>query len=205
MVREWTQRTTNGQGSVVLNSARPRHSRAARATIHLTTAACLAAGLGACGGDDPEDRPTVTVTASSTGATSTPAPTTPTAPKGDVDGRAHDVGTITEVIDFEGAVFLKLDRYTYADWDDERVAAEGVPLAPLTDNPFTNQNDDNTYTVPVSKDAVVALNECQTEGQPEPKIATQPGSVSDLTASDTVWLLTYTDGQLTLADTIAPC
>jgi len=80
-----------------------------------------------------------------------------------------------------------------------------VPLAPLTDNPFTNQNSENTYTVPVSDDVVVALNECQTEGLPEPKIATQPGSVSDLTASDTVWLLTYTDGALTLADTIAPC
>ena len=172
----------------------------------MTTAGCLAASLCACGGDDPSDRPTVTVTASSTAvAASSPTTSEPTLPEGDVDGRAHDVGPITEVIEVDGAVFLELDRYTYEDWDDERVASEGVPLTPLTDDPFTNQNAHNTYTVPVSKDVVVALNECQADGLPEPKIATQPGSIADLTVSDTVWLLTYTDGALTLADTVAPC
>lgn len=176
------------------------------AILRLTIAGFLAASLSACGGDDPSDAPTVTVTTTPTSApASSPEPSTPTLPEGDVDGRAHDIGTITDVVDVDGAVFLELDRYTYEDWADEKVAAEGVPLAPLGENPFTNQNSNRTYTVPVSKDVVVGLNECQTEGLPEPKIATQPGSIADLTVSDTVWLLTYTDGALTLADTIARC
>ncbi len=161
--------------------------------------------LSACGGGEPGGLTTVTVTASGTDTDAATDPASPALPVGDVDGRAHDVGTITDVTEVEGAVFLELDRWTYSDWDDERVAKEGVPLTPLTDDPFTNQNAERTYTVPVSADVVVALNTCQAEGVPEPKVATQPGSVEDLAVSDTVWLFTYTDGALTLADTVAPC
>lgn len=161
--------------------------------------------LSACGDAEPGGLPTVTVTAPDSGTPGGTGTGSPAAPVGDVDGRAHDVGTITDVTEVDGAVFVELDRYTYADWDDERVAKEGVPLTPLTDDPFTNQNAERTYTVPVSADVVVGINTCQAEGVPEPKIATQPGSIGDLTPSDTVWLFTYTDGALTLADTVAPC
>lgn len=189
---------------------RRQHSRAVTATVTSAAALCLGALLGAllggCSGGEPNDPSTVTVTAPSTDAgASAPAETTPAAPESDVVDRAHDVGTITDVVVVDDATFLELDRWTYADWSDEKVADEGVPLTPLTDDPFTNQNDESMYTVPVAADVVVGLNNCQAAGTPEPKVATQPGSVDDLTPSDTVWLLTYTDGALTLADTAATC
>lgn len=173
------------------------------AALAVTGAALLLAG---CSGEEPTPVPTVTVTAAPTaGATAEPSPSTPQAPESDVKGRAHDVGTIVDVVEFEGTTFLELDRWTYEDWSDEKVAAEGVPLRPLTDSPFKNQNSASTYTVPVSPDVVVALNSCRADGDAEPTVATQPGSLGDLAPSDTVWLLTYTKGALTLADTVAPC
>ncbi len=85
------------------------------------------------------------------------------------------------------------------------MSAEGVPLTPLTDMPFRNQNDENTYAVPVSARVVVALNSCAVGADGQPRITTAVGTVADLQPSETIWLLTYTDGVLTQADTTAPC
>jgi len=159
-----------------------------------------------CGGDvDPGRTETVTVT--STPATSSPATSTPadTDPTSDVEDRTHDVGTIIAVEDVGGTIVLTLDRWTYADWSEERVAEEGVPLQPLSENPFRNQNDTSTYAVPVSPEVVVGVNSCSVGSDEQSRIATTAGGVDDLGASGTIWLLTYSDGLLTQADTAPVC
>lgn len=178
----------------------------------LPAAACAVAllALAGCGGEDPAPTETVTVTSapsSSSAAATTPAATTPesTGPTSDVTDRAHDVGTIAEVEEVDGSTVLVLDRWTYADWSEDQVSEEGVPLEPLTENPFRNQNSDSTYAVPVSPDVVVGLNSCTVGTDQQGRIATAVGSVEDLAASDTVWLLTYDEGVLTQADTAAVC
>jgi hypothetical protein len=173
---------------------------AAVALVVLTTAACG-------GDDDPGPATTVTVTSSSAPsseppATSAPAEPTPTS---DMAGRGHDLGTIETAEVVAGTTWLRLDRWTYADWSEEKVSAEGVPLTPLTDMPFRNQNEENTYAVPVSPRVVVALNSCAVGADGQPRIATAVGTAADLQPSETIWLLTYTDGVLTQADTTAPC
>jgi hypothetical protein len=185
---------------VLRDTLPPRLGAAATlALVVLTTAAC--------GGDDPGPATTVTVT-SSAAPSSEPAPTsTPAeaAPTSDMAGRGHDVGTIDTAEVVDGTTWLRLDRWTYADWSEEKVSAEGVPLTPLTDMPFRNQNAENTYAVPVSPRVVVALNSCAVGADGQPRITTAVGTVADLQPSETIWLLTYTDGVLTQADTTAPC
>ena len=177
----------------------------------LAALACASALLLAgCGDDDPGPATTVTVTSTAPGSASGSDPATSSAPEqtgptSDVADRAHDVGTFTGVEDVDGTTVLTLDRWTYADWSEEKVAEEGVPLAPLTDMPFRNQNSTSTYAVPVSPAVVVGLNTCEVGSDQTPRIATTAGRVDDLVAGDTIWLLTYTDGLLTQADTIAPC
>jgi hypothetical protein len=162
--------------------------------------------LAGCGADEPEAARTVTVTGTpSTPPTSTTSAPVETGPTSDVADRAHDVGTITAVEEVDGTTVLTLDRWTYADWSEERVAEEGVPLEPLSDNPFRNQNDTSTYAVPVSPDAVVGVNSCEVGTDGTPRIATTAGGVDDLVAGTTIWLLTYTEGVLTKADSAAAC
>lgn len=178
----------------------PRLAASAGALTVLLTAT-------ACGGDEPTSPTTVTVTSSgapSSAASASAAPTG-TGPTSDMAGRGHDVGTIASAEVVGGTTWLRLDRWTYADWSEDRVSAEGVPLAPLTEDPFRNQNDEKTYAVPVSPRVVVARNACAVGADGTPRIATEVGSVADLQPSDTVWLLTYTDGVLTQADTTARC
>lgn len=170
------------------------------------TVAVLA--LTGCGGDEPTPSTTVTVTTSgapSTDPSTSAAAPTEAGPTSDMAGRGHDVGTVAAAEVVAGTTWLRLDRWTYADWSEEKVSAEGVPLTPLTDMPFRNQNDQNTYAVPVSPRVVVALNSCSVGADGQPRIATAVGSVADLQPSETIWLLTYTDGVLTQADTTAPC
>lgn len=178
----------------------------------LPVAACALAvlALAGCAGDDPGPTETVTVSSAPETSAEPPATTVPedTGPTSDVTDRAHDVGTVAGVEAVDGTAVLEMDRWTYADWSEEKVSQEGVPLEPLTENPFRNQNSDSTYAVPVSPDVVVGLNSCTvgTQGtDQQPRIATVVGSVEDLAAGDTIWLLTYTDGVLTQADTAAVC
>lgn len=140
-------------------------------------------------------------------ASSSAAPAAPveSGPTSDVGDRTHDVGTITAVDVVDGTTVLTLDRWTYADWPEERVAEEGVPLEPLTDNPFRNQNETSTYAVPVSPDVVVGVNSCDVGSDRTPRIATTAGGVDDLEVSETIWLFTYSEGVLTQADTTATC
>ena len=155
----------------------------------LAAAACAPALLlTGCGGDDPGPATTVTVTSTASGSASgsaTSAAPEETGPTSDVADRAHDVGTFTDVEDVDGTTVLTLDRWTYADWSEERVAEEGVPLAPLTDMPFRNQNSTSTYAVPVSPAVVVGLNTCEVESDQTPRIATTAGGVEDLVVGRT--------------------
>ena len=186
----------------------PRTSRRLPGRVLAALACASSLLLAGCGDDDPGPTTTVTVTSTPSGTGS--APTTSAAPErtgptSDVADRAHDVGTFTAVEDVDGTTVLTLDRWTYADWSEEKVAEEGVPLAPLTDMPFRNQNSTSTYAVPVSPAVVVGLNTCEVGSDQTPRIATTAGGVEDLVAGDTIWLLTYTDGLLTQADTVAAC
>ncbi len=194
------------QGSAVPLRTVTRHPPARALPVAMGVLAVLA--LAGCGGDDPGPAQTVTVTSEpSTSAPASSPATTPedTGPTSDVTDRAHDLGTLTDVEDVDGTTVLTLDRWTYGDWSEEKVSQEGVPLEPLTENPFRNQNSDSTYVVPVSRDVVVGLNSCTVGTDQQPRLATTPGSVEDLATGDTIWLLTYDDGVLTRADTAAVC
>ncbi len=175
----------------------------------LPVAACAVAlvTLAGCGGEAAAPTETVTVTSAPSSEPATAPATGPesTGPTSDVTDRMHDVGTIADVEDVAGSTVLVLDRWTYADWSEDRVSEEGVPLEPLTENPFQNQNSDSTYAVPVSPDVVVGLNSCTVGTDRQGRIATAVGSLEDLAASDTVWLLSYDEGVLTRADTAAVC
>jgi hypothetical protein len=183
----------------------PRTTPCPLPTRVLAAAGASALLLAGCGGEEPGAPRTVTVTSTPTASSAPPSPAASAGPTSDVTGRAHDVGTFRGVEEVAGTTVLTLDRWTYADWSEERVAQEGVPLQPLTDMPFRNQNDASTYAVPVSPDVVVGLNSCTVGSDGTPRIATEAGGPQDLVAGDTIWLLDYTDGVLTQADTIAPC
>lgn len=162
----------------------------------------LAAG---CGAGQPDGPSTVTVTA-------TASPTATETEGGDVRGRAHDVGTITDVRHVDTRLLLTLDRWTVNGMDDATLAAEGAPIVPHTDDRFANQNAEKTYAVPVARDAVLVVNECQPPATPGgvPGLTSRRGDLEEFLAqpglADQVVLLTYNrDGELVQLDTDPRC
>ncbi|MFP5347930.1 MAG: hypothetical protein ACLGIA_13005 [Actinomycetes bacterium] len=179
-------------------------SAPARVARLVVLAAVLVPAAG-CGAGRPDGPSTVTVTA-------TASPTTTQTEGGDVRGRAHDVGTITDVRHVDSRLLLTLDRWTVDRMDDAALATQGAPVVPHTGDRFANLNAAKTYTVPVASDAVLVVNECQP--------ATTPGGVPGLTSrrgdleaflaqpglAAQVVLLTYNrDGELVQIDTDPRC
>lgn len=146
-------------------------------------------------------------------ATTAPTPdaTTEQPESGDVHGRRHDVGTVVDVREVAGQQVLVLDRWTVRGVADEKLAKDGLPVAPFTGDRFTNQNSEKTYAVPVADSAVLVVNECQPSATPggKPGLSSRRGDLAELLGSPDlgrqVLLLTYDDGQLVQVDTPPRC
>lgn len=177
------------------------------ATLVAVTA--VGVGLAGCGASGAPAAPgTVTVTATTAPSAS---PTTEQPEGGDVKGRAHDVGTIVDVQERAGQQVLTLDRWTLNGVDDRTLSRDGAPVVPYTGERFVNQNSTRTYTVPVARDAVFVVNQCQppaTEGG-LPGLSSRRADLGAFLAGDDldtqVVLLTYERGELTQLDTDPRC
>jgi hypothetical protein len=171
-------------------------------------AGAFAAAVAGCSGGQPTPGQTVTVTATTE---PTATPTTELPEGGDVEGRNHDVGTITGVEEAGGKQVLTLDRWTLVGVDDATLSRDGAPVEPYSGERFTNQNTDRTYTVPVAADAVLVVNECQptAAGGGSPGLSSRRGELTEFLAQpdleEKVVLLTYEDGELVQLDTDPHC
>ncbi len=178
-------------------------------------AALLLVALTACGGSGN----------GSGTATSSPPSTTSTAPSGkgstpttagvsqavsQVKGRQHDAGTIVSYKTAGGLIVLVLDRWSVKGLPDSKLASQGVPPVPHTDNRYFDENKTKTYTVPVNPSAPIVVNTCVKDGKNPPTMTSTPVSLSDWLKgsgrSKTIVLLTYdTAGRLTRLDTDPAC
>ena len=122
-------------------------------------AACLLGQLAACSSASPNPAPSQTVTVTTTAGAPSP---TPKRASSDVVGRGYDAGTVRSARTVAGTLVIELDRYTVNGTSDDALARDGVRITPHTDDRFTNQNDSNTYTVPVAAGAQLVVNECVT-------------------------------------------
>lgn len=121
-------------------------------------AACLLGQVAACSSASPSTAPSQTVTVTPTAGA--PSPTTPKRASSDVVGRGYDAGTVRSVRTVARTLVLELDRYTVNGTTDDALARDGLRMTPHTGDRFTNQNDSNTYTVPVTPGAQLVVNEC---------------------------------------------
>jgi hypothetical protein len=173
----------------------------------VVAAVAAATLLTGCGGDSPTaSTSTVTVTASSTpSATHTPAATATT----DVKGRAHDLGTITDVSTVAGDLVVEIDRWTDDGVSDPQLAKEGVEVAPHRGQVYSNQNTAKTYTAIVAPGAKVVENTCVVAASGELGMTSDPKPAAQwLTAPhpDVVLAITYdSGGRITRMDTDPVC
>ena len=185
--------------------------------LPLTAGAC-ATVLGtalltsACGGGTTSGEPvtvtvTPTVTASGASSSSSSSPSKPAAPTSDVLGRAFDYGVVTKVSEVAGVSVIELDRWTWKKLDDTALARSGVPAQTFKGAlPYTNQNAEITFTIPVADGARILYHHCVAADQP---LQTRSASVKELaglaTRENTVVVALDDQGRLTTADNIAGC
>jgi hypothetical protein len=186
--------------SVVRNASKPQHRGVLAAVL-----CCSAVALGGCasGGNPSSDAERVTVTETATSPGKPPA--TPTS---DVVGRHHDVGTVSDVREADGELWLKLDRWTVKGVSDAELAKDGVTVTPHTGDRFTNQNNDRLRDVPVAPGASVVVNTCVKNGDQLGLSSTPKDAASWLVDVDpkAVLLLTYDDsGRAVRFDTDPRC
>jgi len=168
-------------------------------------AACLLGQVAACSSANPSAQPSQTVTVTTTAGTASP---TPKSASSDVVGRGYDAGTVRSVRTVAGTLVLELDRYTVNGSSDEALARDGLRLTPHTGDRFTNQNDSNTYTVPVAAGAQLVVNECVTTSGGLGLISTPEDAADWLKNPNrtSVLLLTLDDkGRATRFDTDPRC
>jgi hypothetical protein len=185
------------------------HPRPRRTTAALGAAAAALA-LGGCGGSGtPAGAPvTVTVTPTVTAGSSTSSkPAAPKAPRSDVVGRQFDFGTVAKVSDVGSTTVLELDRWTWKGLADAKLAREGVPSGPFKGKvPYTNQNDEITFTIPVADGARVLFNHCVAFDQPLQTKSVTAKELADLgEREDTVLVQLDDKGRLTSAQNIPGC
>ena len=66
-----------------------------------------------------------------------------------------------------GVAVIELDRWTWKELDDAKLAKDGVPTAPFKGEvPYTNQNAKLTYTIPVADGARILYHHCIAADQP---------------------------------------
>ena len=184
-----------------------RTSRTLAATAGATAAATLAVvALGACGSDTPSGAPvtvTVTPTATAGGTPASSRPAAPTVPRSDVVGRAYDFGTVAKVSTVGSTTVLELDRWTWRKLDDATLARDGVPTRPFKGAlPYTNQNTETTFTIPVADGAPVLRHHCVALDQPLQTKTVTVEELADLPAREDQL---DAKGRLTSAQNIPGC
>ena len=189
-----------------MTSQHPRH----RTTATTAAAAVAVLALGACGSDTSSGSAvtvtvTPTVTAGSSSASSRPA--APQAPRSDVVGRAYDFGTVAKVSTVGSTTVLELDRWTWKKLDDARLAREGVPAGPFKGAvPYSNQNTETTFTIPVVDGAPILRHHCIALDQPLQTKSVRVEELVDLPPrEDTVLVQLDARGRLTSAQNIPGC
>lgn len=189
-----------------------KHQRLRRPTGAIATAVAAALLASGCGGGDTSGSPaTVTVTPTVT-ASAQPSPSSssspkPTAPTSDVEGRAFDYGVVTEVREVAGVTVLELDRYTWGELDDAKLAKDGLRSRTFKGKaPYRNQNAAITFTVPVADEARVLYHHCVAADQPLQTRSATVQELADLREPENTVLVALDDqGRLTTADNIAGC
>jgi hypothetical protein len=171
----------------------------------------LALFVVACGDSGGSAGSPVTVTVTPT-VTASPkaAPkktrTTPAPPESDVVGRGYDFGTVTGLETVAGTEVLTLDRWTWKGLDDTRLARDGVPLTPFEGRPYTNQNDELTYEIPVAEDARVLYHHCVKAGEPQQTRSATVKEMADLAEGEDLVLVRLDDrGRAVAVDNLPGC
>lgn len=187
--------------SIVGIVPKPQRRRAPAAVL------CCAIGLllsgCASGGNPTTDAQRVTVTETATSPAKQPA--TPTS---DVAGRHYDVGTVSDVRQVDGELWLKLDRWTVKGMSDAELAKNGIAVTPHTGERFTNQNNDRLRDVEVAPGATFVVNSCVKQGDQLGLTSTPQDAASWLDDADSkaVLLLTYDhSGRVVRFDTDPRC
>lgn len=175
-----------------------------RRVLAVLLSCSAAVGLAGCasGGNPTSNAERVTVTETAT------SPATPTTPTSDVVGRHFDVGTVSDVREVDGELWMKLDRWTVKGVSDSDLAKKGVPVTPHTGDRFTNQNNDRLRDVRVAPGATVVVNTCVKNGDQLGLSSTPQDAVSWLDSVDpkAVLLLSYDDsGRVVRLDTDPRC
>jgi hypothetical protein len=174
--------------------------------------ATAALALAGCGdGSEAAGAPvtvtvTPTVTASPKASPTRTEPTKPAAPKSDVVGRGYDFGTVTDLKKVGDTEVLELDRWTWKGLDDGKLARDGVPLSPFKGQPYTNQNDRLTYTIPVAEDARVLYHHCVKAGEPQQTRSATIKEMSRLEKRENLVLVRLDDrGRAVAVDNLPGC
>jgi hypothetical protein len=178
-----------------------------RAPIVVTALLTSACGGGTTPGDPVTVTVTPTVTASAPTSSTSSSPSKPAAPASDVKGRAFDYGVVTTVREVAGVTVLELDRWTWKKLDDTKLAQSGVPAQTFEGKvPYTNQNAQITFTIPVADGARILYHHCVAADQP---LQTRSASMKELAGlamrENTVVVALDDQGRLTAADNIAGC
>ena len=190
------------------NLPRPRRLPAAAAVL------ALGAGLAACGDDTPDTaEPTevvVTVTATpSAKATASPRATAkPAAVKSDVKGRDYDFGLVVGRRTVSGTDVLVLDRWTDPRVPDDRLAKQGVEVAPwkIGSGRYRNQNTEKTFDIPVREGTSFLLNHCIAMDEPVTTRSVSAKELADAPESDRLLLVELDgSGYATAGQTVAGC
>jgi hypothetical protein len=187
------------------------HQRLRRHVTSTAGALTLALALSACGGAGaPTGTPvtvTVTPTVTAAGSSSSSKPAAPTSPRSDVVGRDYDFGTVAKVSTVGATTVLELDRWTWKKLDDAELAREGVPTEPFKGKaPYTNQNTQITFTIPVADGARVLQHHCVALDQPLQTKSVAVEELADLgEREDTVLVQLDAKGRLTAAQNIPGC
>lgn len=189
-----------------------KHQRLPRTAGAIATTVAAALLTSACGGGDTSGAPatvtvTPTVTASAEPPPSPSSTSEPAAPTSDVKGRAFDYGVVTEVSEVAGVSVVELDRYTWGEVADTKLAADGLKSRTFRGKaPYRNQNADITFTVPVADGARILYHHCVAADQPLQTRSATAKELADLEEPENTVLIALDDqGRLTTADNIAGC